>query len=79
MTKDEEDVVVITCLHSVSHCVGVLVSAMIVAYRTNSIKIPKTTTIYVHISIYIDTYYKHTTKHNKIRKRLKEKGKATHV
>jgi len=57
-TGDEEDVVVPSsrCLHS--SCVGVLVVlAMIVAYRTNSIKIPKTTIcVYIHIYIQYQKY-----------------------
>jgi hypothetical protein len=48
---------------------------MTVAYRTNSIKIPKTTTIYVYIYRYI---HKHTIKHKRLKDQL-EKGKTTHV
>ena len=79
MTKDEEDVVDIIGCRTMrhSHCVGVLVvPAMTVAYRTNSIKIPKTTTIYVYIYRYI---HKHTIKHNTQLIFKREKGKATHV
>ena len=53
-----------------------VVPAMTVAYRTNSIKIPKTT---IYVYIYISTYY---TKYNKLQqtKTIRaKKGKATHV
>jgi hypothetical protein len=66
--------------HSDKHCVGVLVPAMTVAYRTNSIKIPKTT-IYVYIYVY-RYIHKHTIKYNNYdtqRTVKTRKGKAVHV
>ena len=53
---------------------------MTVAYRTNSIKIPKTTTIHVYIYTYTDRYiHKHTIKYNTQIEFKIEKGKAVHV